>query len=356
MSVQDDQTDRPRRCVRARQRHRHPLRRGRDGEPLVLLHGGVVSTGPLWRDHPVRLRRPHGRRSRSTSGSSPPTPGCRRHRARGRHRVASRARRRRARPHRRARSRPPMVGGFSEGAITATMLGIRTPTRCGRSSTTPATTCSTPKSPSFIDDADDARRQPRSHARLIPTPPNAFFAASPEMGDMFEMMKADHDGAQGDGLLAHVRHATPSRAPPSRPATPSTTSPRSPRRRSCSRATATMFCSVEDARHRLPQAAERRARRSCPTPSTSSPPPDRVRRSSSSTVTRAFDQRVTSGGSGTDSARVLPEGRRSACLSRSASLFSASRRSRRSRSAWARPSCIPHPGPPTRVLRRALSS
>ena len=43
------------------------------GEPLVLLHGGVVSTELAVAQPPLRLCRPHGRRSDSTSESSLPT-------------------------------------------------------------------------------------------------------------------------------------------------------------------------------------------------------------------------------------------------------------------------------------------
>ncbi len=51
MSVQTAKTDRGGAFVHANGIDIHYLEAG-TGEPLVLLHGGVVSTSSLWRNHP----------------------------------------------------------------------------------------------------------------------------------------------------------------------------------------------------------------------------------------------------------------------------------------------------------------
>ena len=134
-----------------------------DGEPLVLLHGGVVSTGPIWNNHPVSYNEHLSRLAEHFRVIAPDTRGAG------------------ATVHKNGtasfallaedvlalidalRLDRPMIGGFSEGGITATLVGI-TPARFGarhrerrrlRRVRSPRT--------HLRHDAPDARRKARRH-------------------------------------------------------------------------------------------------------------------------------------------------------------------------------------------------
>lgn len=141
------------------------------GDPLILLHGGVVTTNPIWAGVPLaytsylstlaehfRIIAPDTRGAGKTARSGGSTSfdqladdvvalidalGLDR----------------------------PMVTGFSEGAITATILAIRSPDRSAPSSTTQATTSSIPSPPATPcsgrcwEAASTPRRQTRTRPR-----------------------------------------------------------------------------------------------------------------------------------------------------------------------------------------------
>ena len=160
-----------------------------------------------------------------------------------------------------------MVCGFSEGALTASILSIRNPDSVR----------------AIVNDAGFDLLDPESHmfaqARMllggspeattpIPTPPPRTSRRT-GMGEMFEMVQADHDGAQGDGYWRTFVDLTFQRWTRSpgytfddlRAVTAPTLVLTGDR---------DMFCSVEDAVTTYPQAADRGARRRCPTTTTPS--------------------------------------------------------------------------------------
>jgi pimeloyl-ACP methyl ester carboxylesterase len=175
----------------------HYLDQG-DGEPLVLLHGGVVSTNPIWTGVPVayashmdtlaehfRVIAPDtrgGGRTRHTGGPISfdlladdvaaliDTLGLDR----------------------------PLVAGFSEGGITATILGIRHPDAVRAIVNDAGFDAFDPDAPTIA-----MMRQILGGSRDATQPdPDAAargFAASEQMRPMFELMKRDQDSGQGEG-------------------------------------------------------------------------------------------------------------------------------------------------------------
>src|SRR5262249_23695118 len=94
--------------------------------------------------------------------------------------------------------RRPLVAGFSEGAITATTLGIRSPKSVAAIVNQAGHDFFNPQAPSFLimrqlfgGAADATRTDPDAVER--------FFSQSDEMRAMFELMQADQDDAQGSG-------------------------------------------------------------------------------------------------------------------------------------------------------------
>jgi pimeloyl-ACP methyl ester carboxylesterase len=163
----------------------------------VLLHGGLVSTGPVWDGAPVSYNDHLDRLAEHFRVIAPDT------------RTAGGTVHKEGTPSASLLADDvaalidvldldrPMVCGFSEGALTATILGIRNPDSVR----------------AIVNDAGFDLLDPESHmfaqARMLlgGTPeatkadPDAAAAnfAQMGMGEMFEMVKADHDGAQGEG-------------------------------------------------------------------------------------------------------------------------------------------------------------
>ena len=170
------------------------------GEPLLLLHGGVVSTSPVWAGHPwayvshmdafaqhFRVIAPdtrgHGRTINAGGGSIAYTQladdvvglidelGLDR----------------------------PMICGFSDGAMTATIVGIRHPDSV-RAIVNHAgfDTLINPEAPSMPMMRQNLGGTPDA-TRADPDVIAQAFDSSDQMRAMFERIKADHDGAQGAG-------------------------------------------------------------------------------------------------------------------------------------------------------------
>jgi pimeloyl-ACP methyl ester carboxylesterase len=169
------------------------------GESLLLLHGGVVSTNSLWAGHPwayvshmetftehFRVIAPETRGSGRTThpgGGSILYPqladdvvglidalGLNR----------------------------PLICGFSDGGHTATIVGIRNPGSVRAIVNHAGYDLFNPQAPSMsmmrqnLDGSPDATQ----------ADPDALvqaFNSSEQMRAMFELVKADHDGAQGTG-------------------------------------------------------------------------------------------------------------------------------------------------------------
>jgi pimeloyl-ACP methyl ester carboxylesterase len=91
----------------------------------------------------------------------------------------------------------PMVCGFSEGGLTATILGIRHPGAVRAIVNDAGFDLLDPESPMFTQARMLLGGSPEA-TRADPDAAAATFAQV-GMGPFFEMLQADHDGAQGEG-------------------------------------------------------------------------------------------------------------------------------------------------------------
>jgi pimeloyl-ACP methyl ester carboxylesterase len=177
------------------------------GEPLVLLHGGVVSTGPVWAGHPFayvdhmpalaahfRVFAPDTRGSGATVHTG------------GAISFALLADDVLALIDALDLDRP-MICGFSDGGIIATIVGIRAPGSVRAIVNHAGYDFFNPEAPSFAmmrqmlgGSADASKADPDAAAQ--------FFNASEEMRATFELLKSDHDSAQGPGYWrTYIEHA-----------------------------------------------------------------------------------------------------------------------------------------------------
>jgi pimeloyl-ACP methyl ester carboxylesterase len=168
------------------------------GEPLVLLHGGVVSTNPIWAGVPVAYTGYMDTLAEQFRVIAPDTRGCGRtvHTggpisfdlladdvaalidALGLDR--------------------PTIAGFSEGAITATILGIRHPDAVRAIVNDAGFDAFDPGGPTIAmmrqilgGSPDATEPDPDAAAR--------GFEASEQMRAMLELLKRDQDSGQGEG-------------------------------------------------------------------------------------------------------------------------------------------------------------
>ena len=169
-----------------------------DGPPLVLLHGGFVSTGPTWADSPIAYVRHVAALGKHFRVIAPDTrgSGATVHPggtvsyslladdlmalvdALGLHR--------------------PLVAGFSDGAAIATVAAIRQPDAIGALVAHAGYDIFVPDAPIFemgralfggSPEATEGNPDAVEHA----------FESMPPMAEMLALMKADYDSAQGDG-------------------------------------------------------------------------------------------------------------------------------------------------------------
>jgi pimeloyl-ACP methyl ester carboxylesterase len=186
------------RSVRANGIDIHCVEAG-EGEPLVLLHGGMVSTNPIWTGVPVAYASHMATLAEHFRVIAPDTRGGGKTRHAGPEPVTfdvladdvvaliealglDR----------------PLIGGFSDGAITATIVGIRHPGSVRAIVNHAGYDVFDPQSPTFTmmrqmlgGSPDATEADPDAAAR--------FFSQSPEMEGAFALMKADEDGGQGEG-------------------------------------------------------------------------------------------------------------------------------------------------------------
>jgi pimeloyl-ACP methyl ester carboxylesterase len=176
----------------------HYLDQG-EGEPLVLLHGGMVSTNPLWTGVPIAYAGHMDTLAEHFRVIAPDTRGCGKTRhsagpisfdlladdvaavidALGLER--------------------PLIAGFSEGAITATILAIRHPDAvraivndAGFDAFDPENTGLIAVMRQILGGSPDATEpDPDAAAR--------GFEASEQTRAMFELLKRDQDSGQGEG-------------------------------------------------------------------------------------------------------------------------------------------------------------
>lgn len=175
----------------------HYLDQG-EGEPLVLLHGGVVSTNPIWTGVPVAYASHMDTLAEHFRVIAPDTRGC----GKTGHSggpisfdlladdvaamidalVLDR----------------PLIAGFSEGALTATVLGIRHPEAVRAIVNHAGFDAFDPEAPTIAmmrqilgGSPDATEPDPDAAAR--------GFEASEQMRPMFELLKRDQDSGQGEG-------------------------------------------------------------------------------------------------------------------------------------------------------------
>lgn len=176
----------------------HYLERG-SGHPLLLLHGGLVSSSQRWQGVPVSYASHLERLASRFRVIAPDTRGCARTADSGNEAIsfalladdvaalieALELER-------------PLVAGFSEGAITATILAIRNPAAVGALVNQAGHDFFNPHAASF----QIMRQLLGGRVDAVEADPDAverFFAQSEPMRSMFELMKADQDEAQGVG-------------------------------------------------------------------------------------------------------------------------------------------------------------
>jgi pimeloyl-ACP methyl ester carboxylesterase len=175
----------------------HYLDQG-EGEPLVLLHGGMVSTNLIWAGVPVAYASSMDKLAEHFRVIAPDTRGC----GKTVHTegpvtfdlladdvealidVLGLER--------------PLITGFSDGAITATVLGIRHPNAVQAIVNHAGFDEFDPQAPTFAMMRQFLGGSPEA---TEPDPDAAarMFQGSDEMRPMFELMKQDQDSGQGQG-------------------------------------------------------------------------------------------------------------------------------------------------------------
>ena len=170
-----------------------------EGQPLILLHGGVVSTNLIWEGVPIAYASHMGALANHFHVIAPDTRGGGRTAHRGSEEVSfdvladdvvalidalglDR----------------PLITGFSEGAITATIVAIRDPEAVRAVVNNAGHDAFNPNAPSMamcrmmLGGSPDATEADADAAA-------GFFEQSDEMRAVFQLMKADQDGGQGPG-------------------------------------------------------------------------------------------------------------------------------------------------------------
>ena len=168
------------------------------GPPLILLHGGLVSTNPMWNATPLTYGSYVADLARHFRVITPDTGGSGKTRhTNGTISFALLADDVAALIDALGLERP-CVAGFSEGGTTAMMLGIRHPDTVRAIVNHAGYDLLDPQSRSFAIMRQMLGGSPDAQGS-DPEAMERFFAQSPQMGSMFNMMKSDQDGAQGDG-------------------------------------------------------------------------------------------------------------------------------------------------------------
>jgi len=197
MTMQSEVTQLTDRSVHANGIDIHYVEAGH-GEPLLLLHGGMVSTNPIWGDVPVSYHSHMGTLAEHFRVIAPDTRGSGRTAhsggtvtfdvladdvlalidALGLDR--------------------PFIAGFSDGAATATVVGIRSPESVRAIVNDAGYDVFNPGAPGFAMLRMALGGSPTATA-ADPDAAEQFFAQDDHMRAAFALMKADEDSGQGDG-------------------------------------------------------------------------------------------------------------------------------------------------------------
>jgi pimeloyl-ACP methyl ester carboxylesterase len=169
-----------------------------DGEPLVLLHGGVVSTNPIWAGVPVAYASHMNTLADHFRVIAPDTRGCGRTVHTGGSISFDLLADDVATLIDALELGRPLIVGFSEGAITATILAIRHPDALRAIVNDAGFDAFDPQAPTIpmmrqiLGGSPDATEpDPDAAAR--------GFEASEQMRTMFDLMRRDQDDGQGEG-------------------------------------------------------------------------------------------------------------------------------------------------------------
>jgi pimeloyl-ACP methyl ester carboxylesterase len=197
MSTTDSTTADTGQCVHANGIDIHYLDQG-EGETLVLLHGGVVSTNPIWTGVPVAYASHMDTLADHFRVIAPDTRGCGKTVHTGGPISFDLLNDDIAALIDALGLERPLIAGFSEGAITATVLGIRHPDAIRAIVNDAGFDAFDPKAPTIAmmrqilgGSPDATEPDPDAAAR--------GFEASEQMRAMFELMKRDQDSGQGEG-------------------------------------------------------------------------------------------------------------------------------------------------------------
>jgi pimeloyl-ACP methyl ester carboxylesterase len=168
------------------------------GEPLLLLHGGMVSTGPLWAGQPVAYVDHMQTFAKHFRVIAPDTrsAGATRHNQ-GVISFALLADDVLALIQALDLDRP-LICGFSEGACTATVLALRHPGAVRAIVNHAGYDYLIPQYPGFTMARQIFGGSPEA-TEADPEAAMRAFAGSEEMRAVFERMRADFDSAQGEG-------------------------------------------------------------------------------------------------------------------------------------------------------------
>lgn len=185
------------RSVRANGIDIHYLEQGA-GEPLVLLHGGMVSTNPIWTGVPVAYASHMDALAERFRVIAPDTRGGGRTRHTGGPVTFDLLADDVAALIEALGLERPAVAGFSEGGIIAAVVGIRHPDAARAIVNHAGFDMFDPQAPSFQMLRQILGGSPEATG---PDPDAAArgFEASEPMRRMFELMKRDQDAGQGDG-------------------------------------------------------------------------------------------------------------------------------------------------------------
>jgi len=170
-----------------------------EGQPLVLLHGGLVSSSLRWVGVPVSYASHYETLASRFRLIAPDTRGCARtaHSGDGAISFALLADDV-AMLIEELELERPFVAGFSEGAITATILAIRAPDKIGAIVNHAGHDFFNPQAPSFQIMRQLFGGRPDA-TRTDPDAVERSFAQSEQMRAMFALMQQDQDEARGPG-------------------------------------------------------------------------------------------------------------------------------------------------------------
>ena len=171
------------------------------GMPLVLVHGGMVSSNPIWTHAPVAYAAHMPELAGRYRVIAPDTRGCGQTVHDGGEITFDRLADDLLALIDALGLDRPLLAGFSEGGITATIAGIKRPDGFRTIVNDAGYDMFNPAAPSFTM----MRQMLGGSASATEADPDAFAqmcAQSEQMTAMFELMKTDEDGGQGEGHWA----------------------------------------------------------------------------------------------------------------------------------------------------------